>query len=117
MKAIFIVIRPNMYFLTKTELANLNLFSMSVKDVISSFCDTADFEVFDGENSSAYVGSNFVAKKMVEIFCRDEDVQSIIDAVLRVNQTNHPDDGMIYVVDLEDSIRIRTGENGVNAIM
>ena len=54
---------------------------------------------------------------MLEIFCRDEDVDKLIEVVKSVNQTGNPGDGKIFVIDVEDGTRIRTGESGVNAIM
>lgn len=117
MKEVLIIIRPNMYFATKKALAEHNFFSISSKDIISCFCNSEVFEVMDGNESSLYQGSHFVAKKLIEIFCRDEDLQEIIDLVLDINKTGHSGDGMIYVVDLDECIRIRTNESGINAIM
>ena len=46
----------------------------------------------------------------------DESVPKLIEAVIRVNRTGNRDDGKIFVVPIEDAIRIRTGESGAAAV-
>jgi len=46
----------------------------------------------------------------------DEKVPSIIRAILKVNQTGAPGDGKIFVSNVDDVVRIRTGETGAIAI-
>jgi len=48
---------------------------------------------------------------------RDEDLQKLIDTVVEVNKTNHAGDGKIFVLPVNDAIRVRTGEKGIEAIM
>jgi Nitrogen regulatory protein PII len=54
---------------------------------------------------------------LIEIFCRDEDVEKLINIVKRVNQTGNSGDGKIFVINVEDGTRIRTGESGINSLM
>ena len=58
-----------------------------------------------------------VAKRMIDMFVRDEDLQKLIDTVVEVNKTNHAGDGKIFVLPVNDAIRVRTGEKGIEAIM
>lgn len=117
MKQVFVIIRPNMYFKTKDLLTENNFLSMSVRDVTARFCHKVDFETIDGRPVETDISNPFVAKKLISIFCRDEDLDKLIDIVLQVNKTGHEGDGMIYVLDAVDCERIRTGEKGINAIM
>lgn len=117
MKQVFIIIRPNMYFETKKSLVEHNFLSMSVKDVVARFCETANFEYADGNPVNTDIENPFVAKKMIEIFCRDEDLDNLIETVLDINKTGHEGDGKIWVVDIVDAERVRTGEKGINALM
>ena len=59
---------------------------------------------------------DFVPKVKVEIVCGDEHVQGVIDTIIRSAQTGQIGDGKIFVSDLLDVIRIRTGEQGEDAL-
>ena len=49
---------------------------------------------------------------MISIVVRDKNVEKTIQAILRSAQTGEIGDGRIFVIPIEDSIRIRTGERG-----
>lgn len=59
---------------------------------------------------------DFVPKVKVEIVVGDEEAQSVIDTILKTAQTGQIGDGKIFVSDLNESIRIRTGETGSEAL-
>lgn len=68
-------------------------------------------------DEGAPVKHRLVAKRMIDMFVRDEDLQKLIDTVVEVNKTNHAGDGKIFVLPVNDAIRVRTGEKGIEAIM
>ena len=53
----------------------------------------------------------FLPKLKLEIVVRDEDCQSAIDAILKAAKTGRIGDGKIFILPVEDVIRIRTGES------
>jgi nitrogen regulatory protein PII len=59
---------------------------------------------------------DFVPKVKIEIVVDDAKVQTIIAAIVKVAQTGQIGDGKIFVSDLSESIRIRTGETGSEAL-
>ncbi len=59
---------------------------------------------------------DFVPKVKLEVVIDDNKLQSVIDTVMRSAQTGQIGDGKIFVSDLSESIRIRTGEKGPDAI-
>jgi nitrogen regulatory protein P-II 1 len=59
---------------------------------------------------------DFVPKVKVEVVVADANLQVVIDTVMRTAQTGQIGDGKIFVTDLADTIRIRTGETGEDAI-
>ena len=59
---------------------------------------------------------DFVPKVKIEVVCSDENLQTVLDTVLQAAQTGQIGDGKIFVTDLQDSIRIRTGETGEEAL-
>jgi nitrogen regulatory protein P-II 1 len=52
----------------------------------------------------------------IEVVCSDENLQTVIDTVLQTAQTGQIGDGKLFITNLEDAIRIRTGERGEEAI-
>lgn len=59
---------------------------------------------------------DFVPKVKIEVVCDDQSVDQIIDTLINTAQTGQIGDGKIFVTDLNDAIRIRTGEKGADAI-
>lgn len=58
----------------------------------------------------------FIPKRMISTVVEDADVQKVVETIIRTNQSGHIGDGKIFVCPVEDSIRVRTGENGEQAI-
>ena len=59
---------------------------------------------------------DFVPKVKIEVACQDDGLKVVIDTILKAAQTGQIGDGKIFVSDLEDTIRIRTGEKGADAL-
>ncbi len=59
---------------------------------------------------------DFVPKVKVEIVVDDNKLKTAIDAIVKTAQTGQIGDGKIFVSNLEDTIRIRTGETGHDAL-
>ncbi len=58
----------------------------------------------------------FLPKRMLSIVVEDEFVPAVIAVLTRVNRTGNIGDGRIFVCPVEESVRIRTGERGEDAI-
>jgi len=59
---------------------------------------------------------DFLPKVKVEVIVADETVDNAIEAIRKAAQTGRIGDGKIFVSNIEEVIRIRTGESGVDAI-
>ena len=59
---------------------------------------------------------DFVPKVKLEVVVSDDNLKTVIDTVMRSAQTGQIGDGKIFVTDLADTIRIRTGETGEEAL-
>ena len=57
-----------------------------------------------------------IPKIKVEVVVMDEDVPRTIDVVVRASRTGNIGDGKIFVTEVEEAVRVRTGDNGFNAI-
>jgi nitrogen regulatory protein P-II 1 len=73
----------------------------------------SDCEGFGRDRVEAGSGfTQFAAKKRLEIFAPEELVDSIVAAIMQHAHTGRPGDGKVYVVDVLEGGRIRTGERG-----
>lgn len=59
---------------------------------------------------------DFVPKVKLEIAVNDDKLQKVVDTIIRLAQTGQIGDGKIFVSDLREVIRIRTGETGSEAL-
>jgi len=61
-------------------------------------------------------GVDMLPKMKVEVVVNDEDVEKVIQAIVKAAWTGNIGDGKIFVLPVEEVIRVRTGERGKNAI-
>jgi nitrogen regulatory protein P-II 2 len=59
---------------------------------------------------------DFLPKVKLEVAVTDEQLEAVIDAISKTANTGKIGDGKIFVLDLEQVIRIRTGETGAEAL-
>jgi nitrogen regulatory protein P-II 2 len=59
---------------------------------------------------------DFLPKTKVELAVDDSIAEQVIEAITNVARTGKIGDGKIFVIDLEQAVRIRTGETGVDAV-
>ena len=59
---------------------------------------------------------DFVPKVKIEVVAPDDGVQKVIDTIMQSAQTGQIGDGKIFVLSLDETVRIRTGETGEDAI-
>lgn len=71
----------------------------------------------DTLNQTKTGGMKYVPKRMLTIVVPDENVDTVVEAVVRVNQTDQIGDGKIFICPMEDAIRVRTDETGESAIL
>jgi nitrogen regulatory protein P-II 1 len=59
---------------------------------------------------------NLLPKMHLEVIVKDDDLELAIDAIVRSTQTGEIGDGKIFITEVQDAIRIRTGERGDAAL-
>lgn len=59
---------------------------------------------------------NFLPKTKLEIVVENKDKQKVVKAIAAAARTGEPGDGKIFLIEVKDAIRIRTGERGAKAI-
>ncbi len=96
----------------KNALTELGIHGMTVTEVRGFGRQKGHTETYRGAEYSV----DFVPKVKLEVVCADGQLQSVVDTVLRTAQTGQIGDGKIFVTALENTIRIRTGETGEQAL-
>ncbi|HMP72269.1 MAG TPA: P-II family nitrogen regulator [Kiritimatiellia bacterium] len=112
MKLITAYIQPERLNQVKQALYDAEIFKMSVTNALGCGQQKGYHESYRG----ADIEVNLLKKLRVEIAVNDEFVQPTIDAIIKGARTGKIGDGKIFVTDLSDCIRIRTGEKGKEAI-
>ncbi len=112
MKRIQAIIKPSKLEAVKEALHKAGVHGMTVWEVKGFGRQRGHREVYRGSEREV----EFVPKTVVEVVVRDGMVENVIDAVMRAARTGNIGDGKIFVSDLEDVVRIRTGERGDVAV-
>ncbi len=58
----------------------------------------------------------FLPKTKIEIYCKDSEVDGLVGIITKVCQTGQLGDGKLVVIDLEQVMRLRTGQTGADAV-
>ncbi|AXI24929.1 nitrogen fixation protein NifHD [Methanofervidicoccus sp. A16] len=68
----------------------------------------------EGEKEGRFI--KYIPKRLLSIVVEDEDVPLVVGVISKVNRTGNFGDGKIFVLPVEEALRIRTGERGKDAI-
>jgi nitrogen regulatory protein P-II 1 len=96
----------------KNALTEHGIHGMTVTEVRGFGRQKGHTEMYRGTEYTV----DFVPKVKIEVVCSDANLQNVLDTVLQAAQTGQIGDGKIFVADLQNSIRIRTGETGEEAL-
>ncbi|MCP4754805.1 MAG: P-II family nitrogen regulator [Proteobacteria bacterium] len=112
MKKIELIIKPFKLDEVKDALANLGIFGMTISEVKGFGQQKGHTELYRGAEYQV----DFVPKVKIEIVVNDENVEKAVEAVVSTARTGKIGDGKVFVSDVEETIRIRTGERGSSAL-
>jgi nitrogen regulatory protein P-II 1 len=112
MKKIETVIKPFKLEDLKEGLADLGIQGMTVSEVKGFGRQKGHSEIFRGAEYTV----DFVAKIKVEIVVEADMVEKVVEAIMTHGKTGKIGDGKIFVLPVEEAYRIRTGEQGREAI-
>jgi nitrogen regulatory protein P-II 1 len=112
MKRVEAIIRPSKLDEVKEALSEVGIRGMTVIEVKGFGRTGGRKEVYRG---SAYV-VDFVPKVKVEIVVPDDLVAATLEAIEKSGKTGKIGDGKVFVNDILEAVRIRTGEHGKEAI-
>ena len=112
MKKIEAVIRHYKLEEVKKALTEHGVHGMTITEVRGFGRQKGHTEMYRGTEYSV----DFVPKIKIEIVTAEKDAQALVDAIVRSAQTGQVGDGKIFVSDLSETVRIRTGESGEGAV-
>ena len=112
MKKIEAIIKPFKLDEVKEALQEVGLTGITVTEAKGFGRQKGHTELYRG---AEYV-VDFLPKVKIEIVLADDMAEKAIDAIRRAAQTGRIGDGKIFVSNIEEAIRIRTGESGTDAI-
>ena len=112
MKKVEAIIKPFKLDEVKDALAEVGISGMTVTEVKGFGRTGGKKEVYRG---SAYV-VDFVPKVKLEIVVPEAQVNDVLDAIEKSAKTGRIGDGKIFVSSIDEAVRIRTGERGLDAI-
>jgi nitrogen regulatory protein P-II 1 len=112
MKLIIAFIQPEKLSDVKQSLYAAEVYKLSVTNALGAGQQKGYTETYRGVD----IEVNLLKKVRLEIAVNDDYVQPTIDAIVEGARTGNIGDGKIFVLPLERTIRIRTGEEGSEAI-
>lgn len=112
MKLIQAIIKPFKLDDVREALTEIGVTGMTATEVKGFGRQKGHTELYRG---AEYV-VDFLPKVKLEIVLKEEDVERAIEAIQNASQTGKIGDGKIFVLPVEQAIRIRTGENGRDAV-
>ena len=112
MKKVEAIIKPFKLEEVKEALNALGIQGMTVSEVKGFGRQKGHTELYRG---AEYI-VDFLPKVKIEVVVKDEVLEQVLEAVTEAAKTGRIGDGKIFVIPVEDTIRIRTGETGEEAV-
>ena len=112
MKLIKAIIKPFKLEEVKDALSEIGVEGMIVSEVKGFGRQKGHTEIYRGSEYTV----DFLPKVKLEIVIADDLTDKVIDAIVSASQTGKIGDGKIFVLPVEETVRIRTGEKGEEAL-
>ena len=112
MKLITAVIKPFTLEDVKQSLEQVGVYGMTVTEIQGFGQQKGHTEVYRG----AEYAVDFVPKVKVEIVVSNEQLDEVVAAIVDTARTGKIGDGKVWVMDVEELVRLRTGERGIDAL-
>ena len=112
MKMVYAVIRPHRLQHVKEALSDAGVVGLTVTDVRGAGRQKGQIERYRGSEYSM----DLIPKIKLEVAVEDDQAEVIVQAIRDSAYTGEIGDGKIFVLDLEDAVRIRTGDRGEGSL-
>lgn len=112
MKLVMAIVKPFKVEDVKEALRDVGVAGLTVSEARGFGRQRGHTEVYRGAEYQV----DFVPKSRIEVMVDDDQVDGVIDAIVKSARTGKIGDGKVAVLPLEDVVRIRTGEQGPDAL-
>ena len=112
MKLITAIIKPHQLDEVKEALEAFGVAGMTISEASGYGRQRGHSEVYRGAEYTV----DFVPKVRLEVLVDDVDASDVVEVILKAAQTGRIGDGKIWSVPVDEVIRVRTGERGVQAL-
>ncbi|MDA9975840.1 P-II family nitrogen regulator [Alphaproteobacteria bacterium] len=112
MKMIVAILQPHRLETVRAALANVDVHGMTASEVQGYGRQGGHKEIYRGAEYEVH----FVPKVKIEVAVSDDDEDRAIEAIQIAAQTGRIGDGKIFVLEISRAVRIRTGEQGEEAL-
>jgi nitrogen regulatory protein PII len=112
MQKIEAIIRPHLLDAVRNALQEVNVTGMTISEVQGYGRQKGHTETYRGTEYQI----EFIPKIKIEVVVSEDIEESVVEAIMKTARTGKFGDGKIFVVNLNDAIRIRTGERGEAAL-
>ena len=115
MKEVIAIIRPGRWWATKARLQRLRVPAHSQQRVLGRGRERG-LRYLPRRGAAPRTAVTYLPKRMVTWIVEEPQVAPLIDAIIRENRTGQFGDGVIFVLPVEEAVRVRTGERGATAL-
>ena len=112
MKLITAVVKPHRLDEIKEALQAFGVQGLTVTEASGYGRQRGHTEVYRGAEYTV----DLVPKLRLEVLCEDDDVEDLVDVVVKAAVTGKIGDGKVWVTPVDDVVRVRTGEHGGSAL-
>ena len=123
MKEVIAVVRINKMNTTKQKLSDAGIDSFFAHEAQGRGKGFVNPDILAGaedgfEEAAALLGEKgkLYPKRLITVVAPDDRVATVINTIIKSNQTGKPGDGKIFVLPIPDAVRVRTGETGEKAV-
>ena len=112
MKLIMAIIKPTKLDAVQEALTEIGVQGLTASEASGFGRQKGHTEIYRG----AEYAINFVPKMRIELVINDDQVEAAINTIRNTANTEHIGDGKIFVLEVAQAVRIRTGETGAEAL-
>jgi nitrogen regulatory protein P-II 2 len=112
MKMVMAIIKPARLDTVREALTGIGIQGLTVSEVSGFGRQKGHTEIYRG----AEYAINFVPKSKIEVAVDDDMVDNVVETIAAAAKTDNIGDGKIFVMELGQVVRIRTGETGAEAL-
>jgi nitrogen regulatory protein P-II 1 len=112
MKLITAILKPSKLEEVKAALQKAGVAGMTVSEAIGFGRQLGHTEVYRGSEYTV----NLIPKIRLEVLADEKDVKRIVDVIVKTASTGSIGDGKVWTTPVDSIVRVRTGEEGVEAI-